>query len=187
MRHAPRGSVSDAASGKDDQRQGFQAALAACRRLGATLVAAPLDRIIRRAHTLSQLLEVGVASGGVQPHALRRRSVSLLRRPLFAPARSAPRTQAGGIRSFGIARNPPPPGSPPQIRPFASRSRHAVFNGSFDKPHGICFHGAEHFVFLGSIAVAGRNSPNGQSTAFPTPPRQPRSSFGLSCCTWAVA
>ena len=57
MRHAPRSSVSDVASGKDDQRQGFLAALAACRRLGATLVAASLDRIIRRAHTMSQLLE----------------------------------------------------------------------------------------------------------------------------------
>ena len=52
---------SDVASGKDDQRPGFQAALAACRRLGATLVAARLDRITRRAHTLSQLLEDGVS------------------------------------------------------------------------------------------------------------------------------
>ena len=52
---------SDIASGKDDRRPGFQAALAACRRLGATLVAARLDRITRRAHTLSQLLEDGVS------------------------------------------------------------------------------------------------------------------------------
>ena len=52
---------SDVASGKDDRRPGFQAALAACRRLGATLVAARLDRITRRAHTLSQLLEDGVS------------------------------------------------------------------------------------------------------------------------------
>ncbi len=50
---------SDIASGKDDRRPGFQAALARCRQLGATLVAARLDRITRRAHTLSQLLEDG--------------------------------------------------------------------------------------------------------------------------------
>jgi DNA invertase Pin-like site-specific DNA recombinase len=52
---------SDVASGKDDRRPGFQAALARCRQLGAILVAARLDRITRRAHTLSQLLEEGYA------------------------------------------------------------------------------------------------------------------------------
>lgn len=52
---------SDVASGKDDRRPGFQAALARRRQLGAVLVAARLDRITRRAHTLSQLLEEGVA------------------------------------------------------------------------------------------------------------------------------
>ena len=52
---------SDVASGKDDRRPGFQAALARCRQLGAVLVAARLDRITRRAHTLSQLLEDGVS------------------------------------------------------------------------------------------------------------------------------
>jgi DNA invertase Pin-like site-specific DNA recombinase len=50
---------SDVASGKDDRRPGFQAALARCRQLGAVLVAARLDRITRRAHTLSGLLEEG--------------------------------------------------------------------------------------------------------------------------------
>jgi len=52
---------SDIASGKDDRRPGFQAALARCRQLGGVLVAARLDRITRRAHTLSQLLEDGVS------------------------------------------------------------------------------------------------------------------------------
>ena len=52
---------SDIASGKDDRRPGFQAALLKCRQLGAVLVAARLDRITRRAHTLSQLLEDGTA------------------------------------------------------------------------------------------------------------------------------
>jgi DNA invertase Pin-like site-specific DNA recombinase len=52
---------SDIATGKDDRRPGFQAALARCRQLGAVLVAARLDRITRRAHTLSQLLEDGVS------------------------------------------------------------------------------------------------------------------------------
>ena len=51
----------DVASGKDDRRPGFQAALARCRQLGAVLVAARLDRITRRAHTLSQLLEDSVS------------------------------------------------------------------------------------------------------------------------------
>ena len=52
---------SDVASGKDDRRPGFQAALTRCRQLGAVLVAARLDRITRRAHTLSQLLEDGIS------------------------------------------------------------------------------------------------------------------------------
>jgi DNA invertase Pin-like site-specific DNA recombinase len=42
----------DIASGKDDRRPGFQAALTRCRQLGAVLVAARLDRITQRAHTL---------------------------------------------------------------------------------------------------------------------------------------
>lgn len=50
---------SDIASGKDDRRPGFQAALLRCRQLGAVLAAARLDRVTRRAHTLSQLLEDG--------------------------------------------------------------------------------------------------------------------------------
>lgn len=55
------GEFSDVASGKDDRRPGFQAALARCRQLGGILVAARLDRITRRAHTLSQLLEDGIS------------------------------------------------------------------------------------------------------------------------------
>jgi DNA invertase Pin-like site-specific DNA recombinase len=51
----------DIASGKDDRRPGFQAALIRCRQLGAVLVAARLDRITRRAHTLSGLLEEGLS------------------------------------------------------------------------------------------------------------------------------
>ena len=38
----------DVASGKDDHRPGFRAALGRCRQLGAVLVAVPLDRITRR-------------------------------------------------------------------------------------------------------------------------------------------
>ncbi|WP_458098008.1 recombinase family protein [Roseomonas sp. WA12] len=51
----------DIASGKDDRRPRFQAALTRCRQLGAVLVAARLDRITRRAHTLSGLLEEGIS------------------------------------------------------------------------------------------------------------------------------
>jgi hypothetical protein len=50
------------AGGKDDRRPGFRAALARCRQLGAMLAAARLDRITRRAHTLSQLLEDGYSA-----------------------------------------------------------------------------------------------------------------------------
>lgn len=50
---------SDIASRNIDRRPGFQAALNRCRQLGAVLAAARLDRITRRAHTLSQLLEDG--------------------------------------------------------------------------------------------------------------------------------
>ncbi len=49
----------DVASGKDDRRAGFPTALARCQQFGAVLVAARLDRITRRTHTLSGLLEEG--------------------------------------------------------------------------------------------------------------------------------
>jgi DNA invertase Pin-like site-specific DNA recombinase len=49
------------ASGKDDRRPGFQSALTRCRQLGAVLVTARLDRITRRARTLSGLLEEGLS------------------------------------------------------------------------------------------------------------------------------
>lgn len=57
---------SDIASGKDDGRPGSQAGLTRSRQLGAVLVAARLDRITRRAHTLLQLREDGfsVRDGG---------------------------------------------------------------------------------------------------------------------------
>lgn len=51
----------DIATGKDDRWPGFQAALTRCRQLRAVLVAACLDRITRRAHTLSGLLEEGIS------------------------------------------------------------------------------------------------------------------------------
>jgi DNA invertase Pin-like site-specific DNA recombinase len=50
----------DIASGKSDARPGYQAALAECRKMGAFLIAARLDRITRRAHSLSALLEEGI-------------------------------------------------------------------------------------------------------------------------------
>jgi DNA invertase Pin-like site-specific DNA recombinase len=49
------------ASGKDDQRPDVESALLRCRPLGAVLVTARLDRITRRAHTLSGLLEEGMS------------------------------------------------------------------------------------------------------------------------------
>jgi DNA invertase Pin-like site-specific DNA recombinase len=52
--------LTDVASGKSDARPGYQAALAECRKMGAFLIAARLDRITRRAHSLSALLEEGI-------------------------------------------------------------------------------------------------------------------------------
>jgi len=64
---------SDVASGKDDRRAGFQAALARCRQLGAVLAAARLDRITRRrAHALA--VAGGRLLGAGRGHARRRRS-----------------------------------------------------------------------------------------------------------------
>jgi DNA invertase Pin-like site-specific DNA recombinase len=54
----------DIASGKDDRRPGFLAALTRCRQGGAVLVAARLNRITRRTHTLLGLLEEGVSVQG---------------------------------------------------------------------------------------------------------------------------
>jgi len=55
------GEFSDIASCKDDRRPGLQAALVRCRQLDAILIFARLDRITRRTHTLSQLLEDGIS------------------------------------------------------------------------------------------------------------------------------
>jgi DNA invertase Pin-like site-specific DNA recombinase len=52
---------SEIASGKDNRRAGFQAALARCRQLDGVLVAARLDRTTLRAGTLSPPLEDGVS------------------------------------------------------------------------------------------------------------------------------
>ena len=54
---------SDIASGKDDRRAGFQAALRRCRQIGAILVAARLDRITRRAHTSHNCWWTDIRSG----------------------------------------------------------------------------------------------------------------------------
>ena len=54
---------SDIASGKDDRRQGFQAALARCRQLGAMLVATRLDRITGRASRCRNCWRTACRSG----------------------------------------------------------------------------------------------------------------------------
>jgi len=52
----------DMTSDEDDRWLDFQEVLAHCRQLGAVLVAARLDRITRRAQTLSFLLVEGVST-----------------------------------------------------------------------------------------------------------------------------
>jgi hypothetical protein len=48
---------SDVASGEDDRRPGFQAALARCGQLGAVLVAPRLNRIMERAWVILNCAE----------------------------------------------------------------------------------------------------------------------------------
>jgi hypothetical protein len=67
---------SDIASGKDDHRPGFQAALVRCRQLGAVLAAARLDRITRRAHTLSQLQVERLRAEGIVGQAAMARALT---------------------------------------------------------------------------------------------------------------
>jgi DNA invertase Pin-like site-specific DNA recombinase len=57
-------------SGKRNDRPELQAALAACRRLGATLIIAKLDRLARNVAFVSNLMEAGVEFVAVDnPHA----------------------------------------------------------------------------------------------------------------------
>jgi DNA invertase Pin-like site-specific DNA recombinase len=51
----------DIASGTGGRHTGFEATLTQCRQLGAVLVLARLDRITRRDHTLSGVLEEGIS------------------------------------------------------------------------------------------------------------------------------
>jgi DNA invertase Pin-like site-specific DNA recombinase len=55
----PVAEYSDRLSGKDEERPGLKAALLACKRLGATLIVAKLDRLSRRVHFISGLIEQG--------------------------------------------------------------------------------------------------------------------------------
>jgi hypothetical protein len=86
----------DVASGKDDRRPGFQAALTRCRQLGAVLVAARLDRITRRAHALSLLLEEGVAIRAADMPGRGRADAADLRRDCAEGARVDQRPHQGG-------------------------------------------------------------------------------------------
>src|SRR5688572_13793536 len=52
--------LADVRSGKSDARPRSQAALGECGRIGGFLIAARRDRITRRAHSLSALLEEGI-------------------------------------------------------------------------------------------------------------------------------
>ncbi len=54
----------DVASGKDDRRLGFRAALARCRLLGGVLVAARVDRITRRAHSSHPVMAAAAGIDG---------------------------------------------------------------------------------------------------------------------------
>ena len=125
---------SDIASGKDDRRPGFQAALLRCRQLGAVLVAARLDRITRRAHTLSQLLEDGVSiraadmPGADDPMMRVYAAMAQKERELISERTRAALAASGWVGTADIApvrgRTPRPDGRPrsaPYRRPAAAR------------------------------------------------------------------
>ena len=130
---------SDIASGKDDRRTGFQAALARCRQLDAVLVAARLDRITRRAHTLSQLLEEGVCiraadMPGADELMLRiyaamaqkeRELISARTRAALAAARARGRV-LGGDRSYRPAAGPDPAAAAQARRQAAEQTAHRL-------------------------------------------------------------
>src|SRR5690606_38312606 len=120
----------DVASGKDDRRPGFPAALARCRQLGAVLVAARLDRITRRAHTLSQLLEDGVSIRAADmPGAddlMMRIYAAMAQREREVTCMPTPRTSASMRRASPARRGSRPrhdPRRPPGPRPRRPRDR----------------------------------------------------------------
>lgn len=130
---------SDIASGKDDRRPGFQAALARCRQLDAVLVAARLDRITRRAHTLSQLLEDGVSiraadMPGADDLMLRiyaamaqkeRELISGRTRAALAAAKARGKV-LGGDRGYRPAAGPDPAAACTARREAAARAAHQL-------------------------------------------------------------
>ena len=84
--------LSDIASGKDDQRPGFQAALTRCRQLGAVLVAARLDRSRERSarpfdgHSIPPQIWGGSLHRGT---GTRKFGVAVCRPPSRAPSKVA--------------------------------------------------------------------------------------------------
>jgi DNA invertase Pin-like site-specific DNA recombinase len=130
---------SDIASGKDDRRPGFQAALLKCRQLGAVLVAARLDRITRRAHTLSQLLEDGVSVRAADmpgaddlmmriyaAMAQKERELISARTKAALAAAKARGTVLGGDRGYRPARGPDAGAAAAMRRLTAQRAAHRL-------------------------------------------------------------
>ena len=129
----------DIASGKDDRRPGFQAALLKCRQLGAVLVAARLDRITRRAHTLSQLLEDGVSIRAADmpgaddlmmriyaAMAQKERELISARTKAALAAAKARGTVLGGDRGYRPARGPDAGAAAQARRREAARTAHRL-------------------------------------------------------------
>ena len=91
---------SDIASGKDDRRPGFLAALARCRQLGAVLVAARLDHITRRADTERDRLQSRCVcldgAPGPRPDSCERRDLKTLQdQGAFSKSGSCPQSGHG--------------------------------------------------------------------------------------------
>jgi DNA invertase Pin-like site-specific DNA recombinase len=147
---------SDIASGKDDRRAGFQAALLKCRQLGAVLVAARLDRITRRAHTLSQLLEDGVSIRAADmpgaddlmmriyaAMAQKERELISARTKAALAAAKARGTVLGGDRGYRPAKGPNAAAAAQTRRQEAERAAHRLaLEVDALREHGIDSHAA---------------------------------------------
>jgi DNA invertase Pin-like site-specific DNA recombinase len=165
---------SDIASGKDDRRPGFQAALARCRQLGAVLVAARLDRITRRAHTLSQLLEDGVSiraadMPGADDLMLRiyaamaqkeRELISERTRAALAAARARGKA-LGGDRGYRPPRGPDAAKAAAGRRDAAARTAHRL-NLELERLRAEGFEG--YAELARALTARGVRTPSGKAT-----------------------
>lgn len=168
------GEFSDMANGKDDRRPGFQAALARCRQLGARLVAPRLDRITRRAHTLSQLLENDISIRAADmpgaddlmmrlysAMAQKERELISARTKAALAAAKARGTVLGGDRGYRPPRGPDTAAAARVRRESAERVAHRLALGvEAARGEGI----STHAGLAQALTARGVHTPRGSAT-----------------------